>query len=61
MNMLKPNGKKMFESVYEGKYDNMLEDKVFKSYFVVKNLDIADELADKIEGKHLGDTDIYNG
>ena len=28
-------------------------------HFVVKNLDIADELADKIEGKHLGDTDIY--
>ena len=47
------------ESVNEGKYDDMLEDGEGHIHFVVKNLKIADELADKIEGKHLGDTDIY--
>ena len=47
------------ESVNEGKYDDMLKDGYGHIHFVVKNLKIADELADKIEDKHLGDTDIY--
>ena len=47
------------ESVNEGKYDDMLKDGYGHIHFVVKNLKIADELADKIEDKDLGDTDIY--
>ena len=45
--------------VTESKYEDMLEDGYGHLHFIVKDLDAAEELADKIEAKDLADCDYY--
>lgn len=45
--------------VTESKYEDMLKDGYGHLHFIVKDLDTAEELADKIEAKDLADCDYY--
>lgn len=47
------------ESVNEGKYDSIIDKGDGHVHFIVKNLKVAEEFADKIESDALGDCDYY--